>query len=675
MKLQCEQCSTNYTIADGKIQGQDRVFKIRCKTCGAIITFNGVSDGSQAAADDEPPSWYYVKDGDRVGPLTSTGMRAAYTAGEFEDASYVWQAGMADWAPMADVPALAGLVQPQAAAELPTEALDAVASEPDDGAPTEADQPEPASEVAVANPDTSTEEAAAEAPAQASPADEPAESASEPESAPEPQAEPDDPGGQTLDNLFVGGAAAAAGPSDDDLFGGASDGDLFGDAGGGDDMFGGGAEQDPELVYQRHDNSVLFSLNDLDDKAGAKPASAAAAAAAIPAAGTPDSGLVDIRQFSKRKREQSASGDLFGDLVGEEAATEAPLGVASAPVAPIIARRKKASGGMMFAVVFAVLIGLGGIAFGVVQMMKKDEGSGTQPQVAQAPTPPPAEVEKPAAPAAEKTGAGVGSAEAAKAAEAKPTEAEAAPVEAKPVEVKPAEAAAPAEAKPEAAGDPADGTDAAAKPEEGADAAPTEGAPGAKPGEVAKADGADAEPAKKEVEKPKEPPKPLTAEERKKLRERREKLKIAREERKAKEAAAKAAKEKEAAAKAAKEKAASKPKVDPNNLLNQVAAAKPKEKPKEAAPSANEDLPNQPSNTQVKKVMRGASSKIRNCVNSAGESNVQVMVAFKIAPSGSVSGASASGTAAAGCVKGAVSGLRFPKSRQGRSVRYPVRVK
>ncbi len=51
MKIVCQSCSTQYSIADDKVQGK-KVFKIRCKKCGEDILVRSESGDSDAPMDE-----------------------------------------------------------------------------------------------------------------------------------------------------------------------------------------------------------------------------------------------------------------------------------------------------------------------------------------------------------------------------------------------------------------------------------------------------------------------------------------------------------------------------------------------------------------------------------------------------------------------------------------------
>ena len=710
MNIECQQCNTHYQISDKKVQGEDRVFKIRCKNCGAIITFNGIAatndDTAPAAATmDDPSVWYYVKEGQQEGPMSIAELRVARAEGLIDTGTYVWRTGMDDWQPVNSVDELSSLLQEPAmldqeeSTEVPAqdasdgqehanESSEAVSdntdsAQADDSAIAEThaadvgydpdatiiDQPSldhlDMMEKAAAHEHSANSGGSGESTVIV---DEQAlESSSDDLFAPRcaeesPVADQD----STLDNLFVGGSSAT-------------------DAGNRPEQAGSEPEDDDSMVWQRHDNSVLFSLNDSDDS-GPAPARKAPqksepqdAFAALPQ----DSGLIDIRSFSKKKKEKAAASvDLFADLAGDSSESDMPagplLGAATATSMPVIQRKKGGNGALYAAIAFGV-VALAAIGALVFMLVTKDSG----------PAPTDNAVAKNTA--SDKQSETAGAKEEAAATSQGTAQKEAQPAAAQP---KAAPAAAPSTATqpttavqaaptPAAAGaiqptsaDAAAGTaqpDAVpAQPTTTQPAGAQEPAKAAADGEGATANGeAAAQPAAEA-----KPKKPLTPAERRKLAERRERLRKQRETKRKADAEAKAAQA--AKAKAAQAAAAAKknpPKVDPNALLKKMGAPPKKPSSTAAAPSSGgAELPAKPTTSQVKKTMRSANGRIRSCVKGAGESG-KVIVSFRISPGGSTSGISVSGTSASSCIKSAVAGLRFPKSKQGRSVRFPFSIK
>ncbi len=126
MKIVCDNCATKYSIADEKVRG--KVFKIRCKKCSHIIVVRGGADGSVEATSsrDAGPAdggfpgggeeqqtiaargasgaeaggdavWHLVIDREQVGPLSPSEVRAKFSGGEVDAETYAWREGFGDW--------------------------------------------------------------------------------------------------------------------------------------------------------------------------------------------------------------------------------------------------------------------------------------------------------------------------------------------------------------------------------------------------------------------------------------------------------------------------------------------------------------------------------------------------------------------------------------------------
>src|SRR5262245_28670708 len=122
MKIVCESCQAKYSISDDKVRG--KAFKIRCKKCSNIIIVRSADGGgaspSAGVAEGAPApeasgnSWHIVVDGEQVGPLPESDIRARLARGEISTETFIWREGMADWLKIAAVPDLArGAEQPQ----------------------------------------------------------------------------------------------------------------------------------------------------------------------------------------------------------------------------------------------------------------------------------------------------------------------------------------------------------------------------------------------------------------------------------------------------------------------------------------------------------------------------------------------------------------------------------
>jgi predicted Zn finger-like uncharacterized protein len=230
MKIVCDHCATKYSIADEKVRG--KLFKIRCKKCSHIIVVQGTSGGAEAAAGQDVGAngavaaqasasgaapgavWHLVIDREQVGPMTAEDVRKRRARGEITGDTYAWREGFGDW-----------------------QRLSAIAEFADLGGL-------PAAQASHANGSGS---------GSAHPADEGRLFASAPVS-PSPASSFDQspaPVAAASQPLFTAPAAAAAAPET-----------------GGGGMFGAAAASDASMEVrsmtgQRNENSVLFSLNNL----------------------------------------------------------------------------------------------------------------------------------------------------------------------------------------------------------------------------------------------------------------------------------------------------------------------------------------------------------------------------------------------------------------------------
>lgn len=305
MKISCPSCAAKYSIADDKVE--NRLAKIRCRKCSTTIVIDGKvnppnvyaadASGVQAeqpsAADASAPAAaapaaaagsggeYSVDFGDndqRNMPLAD--LVAAYNAGQVTAETYIWAAGMADWAALGEVPEVVEALQTGSAPAAPA--------------------PAPV--------------AAAPTPAAA------AFGGGAPDFGAAPGAAPWDGGGQSAEAVRAAtepGRGATA-----DLFGG------FDQAGGESDAvatsapnpglgsgLGSGPAADP-ATGARNESSVLFSLSALT---AAKDTSRPAQSSGSSSATREDSGLIDLKALTSQAEASAPAVDAMG---------AAPLGFA-----------------------------------------------------------------------------------------------------------------------------------------------------------------------------------------------------------------------------------------------------------------------------------------------------------------------------------------------------------
>src|SRR5262245_22505640 len=121
MKIVCEACQAKYSISDDKVRG--KAFKIRCKKCSHIIVVRatGAMDAVAEPAAAPPPAaapapsaaaaaWHIVVEGEQVGPLPDSDIRARLSRGEITGETYIWKEGLADWQKISAVPEFADAV-------------------------------------------------------------------------------------------------------------------------------------------------------------------------------------------------------------------------------------------------------------------------------------------------------------------------------------------------------------------------------------------------------------------------------------------------------------------------------------------------------------------------------------------------------------------------------------
>ncbi|MGB3051463.1 MAG: GYF domain-containing protein [Polyangiales bacterium] len=338
MKIVCDSCGAKYSIADEKVAG--KIFKIRCKKCSSVLEVRGDQTNANAvnqaiATSDRGGEavWYIVIDGEQKGPLAPIELSQLFAKGSVGLESYVWNEGFDDWRVVSDVPEIAQLFGGAAARSKSQAATDDTLAF---GAGSDLfgsnDGREPTSEI-----DTNSSMFAGfdESPTPA-------------------------PAG--VENSPMAAAPHDAGAS---LGGGA---------------MGGSAPQ--RMTGQRNENSVLFSLSNLQQLAsrGGSPAESASMASqppnaslgsqSAPPASGEGSGLIDIRALAKsttpgtRAAPSQAVDDLLAIGTGGGAAFGAPL-LGPAPDETPYGNRWLWIGGVAIAVIafFGAAVGVG-IALG-----------------------------------------------------------------------------------------------------------------------------------------------------------------------------------------------------------------------------------------------------------------------------------------------------------------------
>jgi predicted Zn finger-like uncharacterized protein len=126
MKVTCQACSAQYTIADDKVKG--RKVKIRCKACQTPIVVDGQNPPADAGsgASEPPPAldpfapetalstdadvWNVNLSDTDSRTMTTAEVIEAFRSGVVTPDAFVWKDGMGDWVPIMDCVELAPLL-------------------------------------------------------------------------------------------------------------------------------------------------------------------------------------------------------------------------------------------------------------------------------------------------------------------------------------------------------------------------------------------------------------------------------------------------------------------------------------------------------------------------------------------------------------------------------------
>ena len=291
MKIVCDACQAKYSIADEKIQG--KAFKIRCKKCNHIIVVKTGGEGgaassaaptaekpkaapAQAAAAPalDPGGWHVVVDGEQVGPLSEAEVKDRLRQSKINSDTLVWKEGFADWMQLSTVPELTAILARitrhpvvKSSVREPARAsssMRAVAA-PVAAAPVEAD---PFAAPTVITPAGTADLFASVTASSAVP------------------------------------AAVAPAPSSPFLFGGAAAQTSEPMA----TKSPGNGAGSTQLTGQRNENSVLFSLSNLE--ALAMPSHSAGIRPPSGSSNTEGSGLIDIRSMAAMTLNDGSPGEL-----------------------------------------------------------------------------------------------------------------------------------------------------------------------------------------------------------------------------------------------------------------------------------------------------------------------------------------------------------------------------
>lgn len=104
MKVQCPKCNTTYRIPDARVPAGGETVKVRCKNCGNVMD---VRAGGSGEAPVPEVRWFVAMGNDKKGPMPREQVLALVRSGEIGMETYVWRKGFQEWQRLGDVAELA----------------------------------------------------------------------------------------------------------------------------------------------------------------------------------------------------------------------------------------------------------------------------------------------------------------------------------------------------------------------------------------------------------------------------------------------------------------------------------------------------------------------------------------------------------------------------------------
>jgi predicted Zn finger-like uncharacterized protein len=357
MKIVCESCGAKYSIADEKVAG--KVFKIRCKKCSAVIVVKGETpegdDSTRVYDYGAEAIWHVVVGGEQQGPLTPRQIGELLAENKIDWEAYVWREGMDGWQPAREVETLVSAVMADSQGAASPKAAAYGSGQVFGGSSDMGADPFASDDGGLAGVMTQ---------------------------------QPASSGGGGADLFAKSARSPFAGSADEDERAPASSGSSP------------RVHQGEALTGQRNENSVLFSLSNLQALATGSGSSTPAATSARPgmAAGE-GSGLIDIRALASATQSVSdkpngSSRDKVEDLLSVGSGG-AGFSAASFAVAPV-SEKGDVNKVMLFGMAAAILLLGGAVAYLVLRQPPQQVIAATAPtdvaapaagQAATAPTP------------------------------------------------------------------------------------------------------------------------------------------------------------------------------------------------------------------------------------------------------------------------------------------------
>ena len=400
MKIVCDNCSAKYSIADEKVAG--KVFKIRCKKCTSVIVVRGdQQEVAEAPAEASAPAqaaaanfdygsdaiWHAVIDGDQQGPFAVGQLQEMVGNGQIDRETYVWREGFEGWLALGEVSELSSTLGAGDEAGYSDQDATQVAN-PFATAGAAAAPTETAAAATSADPFSDTGDPFGGAAGASDPFGG-AAAASDPFGGGDPQI-PFGSDSPPAADPFGAGASAAGSPFSSEAGGGMAAGAAMAAASAQPAVVsatvGAPADSGPQVSGQqimtgaRNENSVLFSLSNLQALASDGNEGAAATPTAAPVSAgmaTGDgSGLIDIRSLAGAAGlgGPSAAKDDTADLMSIGGGAGAFNPALAAPVlAPPVEESTGMSKGMLIGLIAAASLVVVLLIALIVVLTSKDE--------------------------------------------------------------------------------------------------------------------------------------------------------------------------------------------------------------------------------------------------------------------------------------------------------------
>jgi predicted Zn finger-like uncharacterized protein len=110
IQVECGTCKARYAVPEERVKG--KLLKIRCKHCQSIIEVRGEGASGRSVLERSRRLWFLAIRRQRVGPITEQEVRERYRRGEIKAKTYAWRQGFTRWERLFDISEFQDLVVP-----------------------------------------------------------------------------------------------------------------------------------------------------------------------------------------------------------------------------------------------------------------------------------------------------------------------------------------------------------------------------------------------------------------------------------------------------------------------------------------------------------------------------------------------------------------------------------